>query len=107
MSLLEIGGRRSSSRADGFDIGDSSIGGPQGFAGNGEEIAKMFARCQFRDYPAVLSMKPNLGGDDIGQDSAFAYNGCAGFIAGSFEGQEGHGATVRHFPALAFWHGEA
>ena len=57
----------------------------QGLAGDGEEIAQMFAGGQFGDDPAVGRMQTGLAGNDVGENGAAGNNRRAGFIARSLE----------------------
>ena len=55
-----------------------------------QEILQMLARGEFRHHPAIFSMQFDLRGNDVGQDFTIAHDRSAGFIAGSFDGEEGH-----------------
>jgi hypothetical protein len=50
----------------------------------------MFAGGKFRHNAAVFGMHLDLRGDGAGQNLAIAHNRGAGFVAGSFKGQQGH-----------------
>ena len=51
----------------------------------------MFARGEFRNDAAVFGMEFDLGGYDAGQDFSVTNHRHAGFITGSFDGENGHG----------------
>jgi hypothetical protein len=54
------------------------------------QITQMFAGGQFRHDAAVFSVQLDLRGDGAGQNRAVAHDCGAGFIAGSFKGQQDH-----------------
>ena len=51
----------------------------------------MFAGGKFRHHATVFGVQLDLRGDGAGQDPAIAHDGGAGFVAGSFKGQQDHG----------------
>ena len=51
----------------------------------------MFARGEFRHHAAVFGVQLNLRRNRVGQNFSVAHDGGAGFVAGSFNGQNGHG----------------
>jgi len=57
---------------------------------DGQKIFQVFARGEFRHHAAVFRVQLDLRGDDVGQDFPVAHDGGAGFIAGSFEREQGH-----------------
>ena len=81
-------------RALGGGDGVETIGAGGCFAqscpGDGKQVLEVLARSQFRDDAAVLLVQLDLGGDDVGQNTALVHHGGAGFIAGRFEGEQGH-----------------
>ena len=54
---------------------------------DGHQIPQMFARGQFRHHAAVFGVQFDLRRNGIGQNFAVAHHGGAGFVAGSFNGQ--------------------
>ncbi len=71
--------------------GRGNPGFAQGGVRDGQEILEMFAGGEFRHHAAVFLMQFDLRGNHVGQDDPVAHHGGAGFIAGSFEREEGHG----------------
>jgi hypothetical protein len=57
---------------------------------DGHQIPQMFAGGQFRHNAAVFGVQLDLRGDGAGQNPAVAHDGGAGFVAGSFKGQNSH-----------------
>ena len=55
---------------------------------DGNQIPQMFAGGEFRHDAAVFGVQLDLRGDGAGQNPAVAHDGGAGFVAGSFKGQE-------------------
>ena len=53
----------------------------QGLAGDGGQIAQMFAGGQFGNDAAIRGVQSGLAGDDVGEDSAAGNDRGAGFIA--------------------------
>jgi hypothetical protein len=60
----------------------------------------MFAGGQFRHDAAVFGVQLDLRGDGAGQNPAVAHDGGAGFIAGSFNGQESHACWSSSFSCI-------
>ena len=58
------------------------------------QVAQMLARSQLGDNAAVGGMEIDLGGDRVGQHSPVSNHRGAGFIAGSFEGQNSHARAL-------------
>ena len=56
-----------------------------------DQVAQMFAGGKFRHDAAVFGVQFDLRGDGAGQNPAVAHDRGAGFVAGSFKGQQGHG----------------
>jgi hypothetical protein len=57
---------------------------------DGNQIPQMFAGGQFRHNAAVFGVQLDLRGDGAGQNPAVAHDRGAGFVAGSFKGQQDH-----------------
>ena len=55
---------------------------------DGNQISQMLARGEFRHDAAIFGVQFDLRGDDIGQNLAVAHDRGAGFVAGSFNGQQ-------------------
>lgn len=73
---------------DGVEVGGGEAGLAEDFAGDGEEVAEMFAGGEFGDDAAVFGVEGGLTGDDVGENGAVTDEGGAGFVAGGFEGEE-------------------
>jgi hypothetical protein len=57
---------------------------------DGHQVPQMFAGGQFRHDAAVFRVQLDLRGNGAGQNPAVPHDRGAGFIAGSFKGQESH-----------------
>ena len=51
----------------------------------------MLARGEFRHHAAVLLVKFYLGGNRVGENTAIAQHGDAGFVTRRLDGQQQHG----------------
>ena len=58
---------------------------------DGQEIAQMLARREFRHDAAVFGVQLDLGGNDVRKHPAVVDHGGAGFVARSLESEQQHG----------------
>ncbi len=88
--------------SDGVDVLEPKIRFCKSFADDRHDLAKVFARREFGNNAAVLTVNIDLGGDDGGEDfAAVGDDGCSGFIARRLDAEDARG----HFLILA-WRGE-
>ena len=82
---------------DGVQLSDRNSGCAQRRLRDGNQIPQMFARGEFRHDAAVFGVELDLRGNDAGQNLAVANHRHAGFIAGSFDGEQRHFISRRDF----------
>jgi hypothetical protein len=81
--------------ADGVDVVECEIGFGEGFANDGDDLAKVFARGEFGDDAAVLAVDVDLRGDDAGENfAAVGDDGGSGFVAGGFDAEDARGHSL-------------